>query len=68
MPTLTLSASRTLRASIFFGLYLVQGIPSGFALTAVANYLAHRKLDPEVIAAFAPGSASPGRSSSSGGR
>ena len=52
MPPLTLSASRTLRASIFFGLYVVQGIPSGFALTAVANYLAYRKLDPEVIAAF----------------
>ena len=53
MPTLTLSASPRLRAGVFFGLYVVQGIPSGFALTAVANYLAYRRLDPEVIAAFA---------------
>ena len=50
MPTL--SASRSLRASIFFGLYLVQGIPSGFALTAVANYLVQRQVDPLVIANF----------------
>ena len=49
---LVLSESRGLRASVFFGLYLVQGIPSGFALTAVANYLAARGLDPLVIAAF----------------
>ena len=52
MPTFTLSASRSLRAFIFFGLYVVQGIPSGFALTAVVNYLAARHLDPVVIAAF----------------
>lgn len=52
-PRLVLSESPTLRALIFFGLYLVQGIPSGFALTAVANYLAARGLDPLVIAAFA---------------
>ena len=48
-----LSESRTLRATAFFGLYVVEGIPSGFALTAVANYLAYRGLHPEVIAAFA---------------
>ncbi len=52
MPTLTLSASRSLRAFIFFGLYVVQGIPSGFALTAVANDLAAHHLDPLLIAAF----------------
>ena len=52
-PSLTLSASPGLRVVIFFGLYLVQGIPSGFALTAVANYLAARHLDPVVIANFA---------------
>ena len=48
-----LSESRTLRAATFFGLYVVEGIPSGFALTAVANYLAYRQIDPEVIGAFA---------------
>ena len=53
MITLTLSASRSLRAFVFFGLYVVQGIPSGFALIAVVNYLAARRLDPLVIAAFA---------------
>lgn len=52
MPTLTLNASPSLRAAIFFGLYLVQGIPSGFALTAVANYLVQHRIDPLVIAAF----------------
>ena len=52
LPTLTLSASRSLRAVIFFGLYLVQGVPSGFALTAVANYLVQRRIDPLVVAAF----------------
>ena len=52
-PHLILATSQRLRAAIFFGLYLVQGIPSGFALTAVANYLAARGLDPVVIAAFA---------------
>ncbi len=52
-PLPPLSESRTLRAATFFGLYVVQGIPSGFALTAVANYLAYRRLDPEVIGAFA---------------
>ncbi len=52
-PFPPLSESRTLRAATFFGLYVVEGIPSGFALTAVANYLAYRRLDPEVIGAFA---------------
>jgi len=52
LPTLTLSASRSLRAFIFFGLYLVQGVPSGFALTAVANYLVQRRIDPLLVAAF----------------
>jgi PAT family beta-lactamase induction signal transducer AmpG len=34
-----LSSSRPLRYASFFYLYLMQGVPSGFALTAVANYL-----------------------------
>lgn len=52
-PLPPLSESRTLRAATFFGLYVVEGIPSGFALTAVTNYLTYRHLDPEVIGAFA---------------
>ncbi len=52
-PIPPLSESRTLRAAAFFGLYVVEGIPSGFALTAVANYLTYRRVDPEVIGAFA---------------
>ncbi len=41
MPSysLTLSNSRPLRYAAFFYLYVMQGLPSGFALTAVANYL-----------------------------
>jgi PAT family beta-lactamase induction signal transducer AmpG len=41
MPShsLTLSNSRPLRYVAFFYLYVMQGLPSGFALTAVANYL-----------------------------
>jgi PAT family beta-lactamase induction signal transducer AmpG len=41
MPSysLTLSSSRRLRYVAFFYLYVMQGLPSGFALTAVANYL-----------------------------
>jgi len=35
----TLSNSRPLRYVAFFYLYVMQGVPSGFALTAVANYL-----------------------------
>ena len=49
----SLSESHRLRAATFFALYFVEGIPSGFALTAVANYLTARHLDPEVIGAFA---------------
>jgi PAT family beta-lactamase induction signal transducer AmpG len=41
MPSssLTLSSSRPLRYVAFFYLYVMQGLPAGFALTAVANYL-----------------------------
>ena len=52
-PLPPLSESRGLRAVVFFALYAVQGVPSGFALTAVANYLTARGLAPEVIGAFA---------------
>ncbi|MBD0257205.1 MAG: MFS transporter, partial [Cytophagales bacterium] len=37
--SITLSNSRPLRYVAFFYLYVMQGLPSGFALTAVANYL-----------------------------
>ncbi|QHT66747.1 MFS transporter [Rhodocytophaga rosea] len=36
---LVLSESKVLRCIVFFYLYLMQGVPAGFALTAIANYL-----------------------------
>jgi PAT family beta-lactamase induction signal transducer AmpG len=36
---LTLSESRPLRYTVFFYLYVMQGIPAGFSLTALTNYL-----------------------------
>lgn len=50
MPAL--SESRSLRYFSFFYLYVMQGIPSGFALTAVTNYLAAEGLDARAIATF----------------
>lgn len=50
MPTL--SESRSLRYFSFFYLYVMQGIPSGFALLAVTNYLAAEGLDARAIATF----------------
>ncbi|WP_435017229.1 MFS transporter [Tundrisphaera sp. TA3] len=52
-PIPPLSESRSLRAVVFFALYAVEGIPSGFALTAVSNYLAAEGVGSEVIGAFA---------------
>ncbi len=48
----TLSESRSLRYFSFFYLYVMQGVPSGFALTAVTNYLAAEGLDARAIATF----------------
>ncbi len=39
MPVFALSQSRPLRYFTFGYLYLAQGVPAGFALTAIANYL-----------------------------
>ena len=47
-----LSESRNLRYGVFFLLYLRQGIPAGFASTALANSLTARGVDPEAVGAF----------------
>jgi len=52
-PQLVLSRSRPLRCAVFFGLYVVEGLPAGFALTAVANYLIYRGLGPLAVGVFA---------------
>ena len=49
---LTLTQSQRLRYSSFFYLYIMQGIPSGFALTALTNYLAAEGLTAQAIANF----------------
>ncbi len=41
-----------MRYLTFFYLYLMQGIPSGFALTAIANYLNGRGVNPASIGTF----------------
>ncbi|GAB3736988.1 MFS transporter [Spirosoma lituiforme] len=51
--SLTLSQSRLLRYFVFFYLYVMQGIPAGFSLTALTNYLAAEGLKPKVIGSFA---------------
>ncbi|PRY40101.1 PAT family beta-lactamase induction signal transducer AmpG [Spirosoma oryzae] len=52
LPTLTLSQRRSLRYGTFFYLYVMQGLPSGFALTAVTNYLAAEGLTPQALGSF----------------
>ncbi|MBO0938917.1 MFS transporter [Fibrella sp. HMF5335] len=47
-----LSHSRPLRYATFGYLYIMQGLPSGFALIAVTNYLASEGVTPPVIATF----------------
>ncbi|GAB3022578.1 MFS transporter [Spirosoma pulveris] len=49
----TLSRSRWLRYTVFFYLYVMQGIPAGFSLTALANYLTAEGVKPSVIGTFA---------------
>ena len=41
-----------MRYASFFYLYFMQGVPSGFALTAIANYLTEKGLSPETIGSF----------------
>ena len=50
--SLTLSQSRPLRYGIFFYLYVMQGIPSGFYLTALANYFTAEGVGPDVVGSF----------------
>ncbi|WP_232561205.1 MFS transporter [Spirosoma oryzicola] len=50
---LTLSRSRPLRYFVFFYLYVMQGIPAGFSLTALANYLTAEGIKPAAIGSFA---------------
>ena len=49
---LILSQNRTLRYGTFLYLYVMQGIPSGFALTAVTNYLTAEGLTPQALGTF----------------
>lgn len=49
---LTLTQSSRLRYGTFFYLYLMQGIPSGLALTALTNYLAAEGLNAQRLATF----------------
>ena len=50
MPTL--SQSRPLRYVTFFYLYIMQGVPSGLALTALTNYLAAEGVTAQRLATF----------------
>lgn len=52
MRHLYLAESRPLRYVTFFYLYLMQGLPAGFSLTALANYLAAEGVRPAVIGSF----------------
>lgn len=48
----TLEESRALRYTAAFYLYVMQGIPAGFALTALANHLAGAGVRPAAIGTF----------------
>ena len=49
---LTLSQSRPLRYGVFFYLYIMQGVPSGFYLTALTNYFTAEGVKPNVVGSF----------------
>nr|WP_246455499.1 MFS transporter [Hymenobacter citatus] len=49
---MVLRESAGLRYFTFFYLYVMQGIPAGFGLTAVVNYLIGRGLSAETVASF----------------
>ena len=53
MTSLVLRDSARLRYFTFFYLYVMQGIPSGFALTAVYNYLIGQGLSARSVGSFA---------------
>lgn len=52
ISSLVLSESRSLRYVTFFYLYVMQGIPAGFALTALANYLTAEGVNSATIGSF----------------
>lgn len=52
MPFPTLAESARLRYATFFYLYFMQGVPSGFAITALANYLTTQGLSSSTIGSF----------------
>lgn len=51
-PSLVLSQSKPLRFIAFFYLYVMQGVPAGFATTALANFLAAEGLRSDRIGTF----------------
>lgn len=51
-PTLVLSQNKPLRFVTFFYLYVMQGLPAGFATTALANYLAAEGIRSDRIGTF----------------
>ena len=53
MPALVLRESAPLRYGTFFYLYVMQGIPAGFGLTATYNYLIGRGLSAQAVGTFA---------------
>jgi len=53
LPTLVLRDSARLRYATFFYLYVMQGIPAGFGLTAVYNYLIGSGLSAKSVGTFA---------------
>ena len=48
-----LTKSRPLRFITFLYMYVMQGVPAGFALYALANFLTAKGLTPAVIGGFA---------------
>ena len=47
-----LKESRRLRYFAFFYMYVMQGVPAGFALTAIANYLSGKGVIPSSVGTF----------------
>lgn len=52
MPLPALNESARLRYFTFFYLYVMQGVPAGFALTAISNYLAGQNVASNIIGGF----------------
>ena len=52
MPLPALNESARLRYFTFFYLYVMQGIPAGFALTAIANFLVGKGVASNVVGSF----------------